>query len=152
LELSEVQKSYYPKLGEVSQEWYLVDAQGQTLGRLATRIARALIGKNKPQFTPGVDIGDFVVVVNAEKITVSGKRLDQKVYYHNSGYPGGMKAVTLRDQLVRRPERVIRSAVWGMLPHNRYGRRLLRKLRVFAGPDHEHQAQKPTPLPDDPQA
>jgi large subunit ribosomal protein L13 len=150
--LSEVQKSYYPKLGEVSQEWYLVDAQGQTLGRLATRIARALIGKNKPQFTPGVDIGDFVVVVNAEKITVSGKRLDQKVYYHNSGYPGGMKAVTLRDQLVRRPERVIRSAVWGMLPHNRYGRRLLRKLRVFAGPDHEHQAQKPTPLPDDPQA
>jgi len=147
-----VQKSYYPKLGEVSQEWYLVDAQGQTLGRLATRIARALIGKNKPQFTPGVDIGDFVVVVNAEKITVSGKRLDQKVYYHNSGYPGGMKAVTLRDQLVRRPERVIRSAVWGMLPHNRYGRRLLRKLRVFAGPDHEHQAQKPTPLPDDPQA
>jgi large subunit ribosomal protein L13 len=150
--LSEVQKSYYPKLGEVSQEWYLVDAQGQTLGRLATRIARALIGKNKPQFTPGVDIGDFVVVVNAEKITVSGKRLDQKVYYHNSGYPGGMKAVTLRDQLVRRPERVIRSAVWGMLPHNRYGRRLLRKLRVFAGPDHEHQAQKPIPLPDDPQA
>jgi large subunit ribosomal protein L13 len=119
LELSEVQKSYYPKLGEVSQEWYLVDAQGQTLGRLATRIARALTGKNKPQFTPGVDIGDFVVVVNAEKITVSGKRLDQKVYYHNSGYPGGMKAVTLRDQLVRRPERVIRSAVWGMLPHNR---------------------------------
>ena len=147
-----MQKSYYPKLGEVSQEWYLVDAQGQTLGRLATRIARALIGKNKPQFTPGVDIGDFVVVVNAEKITVSGKRLDQKVYYHNSGYPGGMKAVTLRDQLVRRPERVIRAAVWGMLPHNRYGRRLLRKLRVFAGPDHEHQAQKPIPLPDDPQA
>ena len=146
-----MQKSYYPKLGEVSQEWYLVDAQGQTLGRLATRIARVLIGKNKPQFTPGVDIGDFVVVVNAERIAVSGKRLDQKVYYHNSGYPGGMKAVTLRDQLVRRPERVIRSAVWGMLPHNRYGRRLLRKLRVFAGPDHEHQAQKPTPLPDDPQ-
>ena len=147
-----MQKSYYPKLGEVSQEWYLVDAQGQTLGRLATRIARVLIGKNKPQFTPGVDIGDFVVVVNAEKITVSGKRLDQKIYYHNSGYPGGMKAVTLRDQLARRPERVIRSAVWGMLPHNRYGRRLLRKLRVFAGPDHEHQAQKPIPLPDDPQA
>jgi len=147
-----VQKSYYPKLGEVSQDWYLVDAQGQTLGRLATRIARVLIGKNKPQFTPGVDLGDFVVVVNAEKITVSGKRLDQKIYYHNSGYPGGMKAVTLRDQLARRPERVIRSAVWGMLPHNRYGRRLLRKLRVFAGPDHEHQAQKPIPLPDDPQA
>ena len=147
-----MQKSYSPKLGEVSQDWYLVDAQGQTLGRLATRIARVLIGKNKPQFTPGVDLGDFVVVVNAEKITVSGKRLDQKIYYHNSGYPGGMKAVTLRDQLARRPVRVIRSAVWGMLPLNRYGRRLLRKLRVFAGPDHEHQAQKPIPLPDDPQA
>lgn len=144
-----MQKSYYPKKGEVNQEWFLVDAQGQTLGRLATRIARVLIGKNKPQFTPGADVGDFVVVINAEKITVSGKRLDQKIYYRNSGYPGGMKAVTLRDQLTRRPERVIRAAVWGMLPHNRYGRRLLRKLRVFAGPEHAHQAQQPVPLPDD---
>jgi len=144
-----VQKSYYPKKGEVNQAWFLVDAQGQNLGRLATRIARVLIGKNKPQFTPGADVGDFVVVVNAEKIAVSGKRLDQKVYYRNSGYPGGMRAVTLREQLTRRPERVIRAAVWGMLPHNRYGRRLLRKLRVFAGPDHAHQAQQPVPLPDD---
>ena len=144
-----MQKSYYPKKGEVNQAWFLVDAQGQNLGRLATRIARVLIGKNKPQFTPGADVGDFVVVVNAEKIAVSGKRLDQKVYYRNSGYPGGMRAVTLREQLTRRPERVIRAAVWGMLPHNRYGRRLLRKLRVFAGPDHAHQAQQPVPLPDD---
>jgi large subunit ribosomal protein L13 len=149
LELSEVQKSYYPKKGEVSQDWFLVDAQDQTLGRLATRISRVLMGKNKPQFTPGADVGDFVVVINAEKITVSGKRLDQKIYYRNSGYPGGMKAVTLREQLTRRPERVIRSAVWGMLPHNRYGRRLLRKLRVFAGPEHAHQAQQPVPLPDE---
>jgi large subunit ribosomal protein L13 len=149
LELSEVQKSYYPKKGEVSQDWFLVDAQDQTLGRLATRISRVLMGKNKPQFTPGADVGDFVVVINAEKITVSGKRLDQKIYYRNSGYPGGMKAVTLREQLTRRPERVIRSAVWGMLPHNRYGRRLLRKLRVFAGPEHAHQAQQPIPLPDE---
>lgn len=144
-----MQKSYYPKKGEVSQDWFLVDAQDQTLGRLATRISRVLMGKNKPQFTPGADVGDFVVVINAEKITVSGKRLDQKIYYRNSGYPGGMKAVTLREQLTRRPERVIRSAVWGMLPHNRYGRRLLRKLRVFAGPEHAHQAQQPIPLPDE---
>lgn len=144
-----MQKSYYPKKGEVSQDWFLVDAQDQTLGRLATRISRVLMGKNKPQFTPGADVGDFVVVINAEKITVSGKRLDQKIYYRNSGYPGGMKAVTLREQLTRRPERVIRSAVWGMLPHNRYGRRLLRKLRVFAGPEHAHQAQQPVPLPDE---
>lgn len=147
-----MQKSYYPKAGEVSQEWFLVDAQGQTLGRLATRIARTLIGKDKPQFTPGVDVGDFVIVVNAKHIQVSGKRLDQKVYYRHSGYPGGLKAVTLREQLDKHPERVIRSAVWGMLPHNRYGRRLLRKLRVFAGPQHTHKAQKPTPLPDTPGA
>lgn len=147
-----MQKSYYPKKGEVNQEWFLVDAQGQNLGRLATRIARVLIGKNKPQFTPGADVGDFVVVINAEKIAVSGKRLDQKVYYRNSGYPGGMKAVTLREQLSRRPERVLRSAVWGMLPHNRYGRGLLRKLRVFAGPEHAHQAQQPVPLPEDAKA
>lgn len=143
-----MQKSYYPKPGEVDRAWYLVDAQGQNLGRLATRIARALTGKNKPQFTPGADIGDFVVVVNAEKVSVSGKRLDQKIYYRNSGYPGGLRAVTLRKQLTSRPERVIRSAVWGMLPHNRYGRSLLRKLRVFAGPEHTHQAQKPIPLPE----
>lgn len=141
-----VQKSYYPKAGEVNQEWFLVDAQGQTLGRLATRIARVLIGKNKPHFTPGVDLGDYVVVVNAKQIRVSGKRLDQKVYYRHSGYPGGLKAVTLREQLDKHPERVIRSAVWGMLPHNRYGRSLLRKLRVFSGPQHAHKAQKPTPL------
>lgn len=144
--VKQVKKSYYPKAAEVDQQWLLVDAQGQTLGRLATRIARALIGKDKPQFTPGVDVGDYVVVINAEKIEVSGKRLDQKVYYRHSGFPGGLKAITLREQLSKHPERVIQSAVWGMLPHNRHGRRLLRKLRVFAGPHHTHHAQKPTPL------
>jgi large subunit ribosomal protein L13 len=141
-----VQKTYYPKAGEVSREWYAVDAAGQNLGRLATRIARALIGKDKPQFTPGVDVGDFVVVYNAEKVTVTGKKLDEKLYYRASGYPGGLKAMTLRRLLARHPERVVQSAVWGMLPHNRMGRALLRKLKVYAGPNHPHQAQKPRPL------
>jgi large subunit ribosomal protein L13 len=141
-----VQKTYYPKAGEVSREWYAVDAAGQNLGRLATRIARALIGKDKPQFTPGVDVGDFVVVYNAEKVAVTGKKLDDKLYYRASGYPGGLKPITLRRLLARHPERVVRSAVWGMLPHNRRGRELLRKLKVYAGPNHPHEAQKPRPL------
>jgi large subunit ribosomal protein L13 len=138
-----VQKTYYPKPEEITREWVLVDAEGQNLGRLASRIARVLLGKDKPQFTPGVDIGDFVIVVNAEKIAVTGKRLDQKFYYRHSGYPGGIKKISLRNQLDRHPDRVIRSAVWGMVPHNRYGRKLMKKLRVFAGPDHPHAAQKP---------
>jgi large subunit ribosomal protein L13 len=138
-----VQKTYYPKPEELSREWVLVDADGQNLGRLASRIARILLGKDKPQFTPGVDVGDFVIVVNAEKISVTGKRLDQKFYYRHSGYPGGIKKISLRDQLDKFPDRVIRSAVWGMVPHNRYGRKLMKKLRVFAGPDHPHAAQKP---------
>jgi large subunit ribosomal protein L13 len=138
-----VQKTYYPKPEELSREWILVDADGQNLGRLASRIARILLGKDKPQFTPGVDVGDFVIVVNAEKISVTGKRLDQKFYYRHSGYPGGIKKISLRDQLDKFPDRVIRSAVWGMVPHNRYGRKLMKKLRVFAGPDHPHAAQKP---------
>jgi len=123
-----------------------VDAAGQNLGRLATRVARALLGKNKPQYTPGVDVGDFVVVYNAERIAVTGKKLDDKLYYRASGYPGGLKAVTLREQLARHPERVVQSAVWGMLPHNRLGRALIRKLKVYAGPDHPHASQKPKPL------
>ena len=141
-----VQKTYYPKAGEVAREWYAVDAAGQNLGRLATRVARALLGKNKPQYTPGVDVGDFVVVYNAERIAVTGKKLDDKLYYRASGYPGGLKAVTLREQLARHPERVVQSAVWGMLPHNRLGRALIRKLKVYAGPDHPHASQKPKPL------
>ena len=141
-----MQKTYYPKPGEVTHEWYVVDAAGQNLGRLSTRVARLLLGKDKPQFTPGVDVGDFVIVVNAEKIAVTGKKLDDKYYYRHSGYPGGMKQISLRDQLDKFPERVVRSAVWGMLPHNRHGRKLMKKLKIYAGPDHPHVAQKPTPL------
>jgi len=141
-----VQKTYYPKAGEVTREWYAVDAAGQNLGRLATRVARALLGKDKPHFTPGVDVGDFVVVYNAEKVAVTGKKLDDKLYYRASGYPGGLKSVSLREQLARHPERVLQSAVWGMLPHNRLGRKLLKKLKVYAGPDHPHASQKPRPL------
>ena len=141
-----MQKSYYPKQGEVERQWVLVDAQDQRLGRLATRIARTLLGKDKPEFTPGVETGDFVVVINAEKITVTGNRLDDKMYYRHSGYPGGLKSISLRDQLARFPDRVIRSAVKGMLPHNRYGRKLLRRLKVYAGSEHPHEAQKPERL------
>jgi large subunit ribosomal protein L13 len=141
-----VQKSYYPKPGEVERRWVLVDAKDQRLGRLATRIARTLMGKDKPSFTPGVETGDFVVVINAEKITVTGNRMDDKVYYRHSGYPGGLKRITLRDQLARFPERILQSAVWGMLPHNRYGRKLLKRLKVYAGAEHPHEAQKPQPL------
>src|SRR3989304_6831614 len=128
-----VQKTYYPKAGEVAREWYAVDAAGQNLGRLATRVARALLGKNNPKYTPGVDVGDFVVVYNAERIAVTGKKLDDKLYYRASGYPGGLKAVTLREQLARHPERVVQSAVWGMLPQTRLGRGAIRKAHGDAG-------------------
>lgn len=138
-----MRKTYYPKSEDIDRRWQLLDADGQTLGRLATRAARLLLGKDKPIYTPGVDVGDFVIVVNAAKIHVTGQRLDQKMYYRHSGYPGGLKRISLRDLLAKSPERVIRSAVWGMLPHNRYGRKLLKKLRVFRGPDHPHRAQKP---------
>jgi large subunit ribosomal protein L13 len=141
-----VQKTYYPKPDDVTRGWVLVDAEGQNLGRLASGIARILMGKNKPQFTPGVDIGDFVIVINAEKITVTGKRLDQKMYYRHSGYPGGLTQISLKDQLAKFPDRVISSAVWGMVPHNRYGRKLMRKLRVYSGPNHPHAAQQPTSM------
>jgi large subunit ribosomal protein L13 len=142
-----VQKTYYPKKGEVSSQWYVVDAAGTNLGRLATRIARSLLGKDKPQYTPGVPMGDYVVVINAEKIEVTGRKLDEKVYYRHTGYPGGLKKITLREQLKRFPERVIESAVWGMLPHNRHGRKLLKRLNVYAGAEHPHKAQNPKPLP-----
>jgi len=138
-----VQKTYHPKLDQLSQDWVLVDAEGQNLGRLVSGIARILLGKDKPQFTPGVDTGSFVIVINAEKIVVTGKRLDQKMYYHYSGYPSGLKKVTLREQLASHPDRVIESAVWGMVPHNRFGRKLMRKLRIYKGSDHPHAAQQP---------
>lgn len=141
-----VEKTYYPKEEEITQEWVLVDANGQTLGRLATQIAGFLLGKHKPNFTPGVETGDYVVVVNAERIRVTGNKLTEKVYYHHSNYPGGLKAISLKDQIQKHPDRVIRRAVWGMLPHNRRGRQVLKNLKIYAGPDHPHEAQKPKRL------
>jgi large subunit ribosomal protein L13 len=138
-----VYKTYVPKTGEITREWVLVDANDQNLGRLATQIASLLIGKHKPYFTPGVDTGDFVVVVNCERIRVTGKKMTDKMYYHHTLYPGGLKAISLRDLLAKYPDRVIRKAVWGMLPHNKLGRKLLKKLKVYAGPDHPHEAQNP---------
>ena len=140
------QKSYMAKPGEVERKWYLVDASGKTLGRLASRIATILMGKHKPIYTPHVDTGDYVVVVNAEKIVLTGKKLDQKKYYRHSGYPGGLKVVTARQLLEKHPERLIYLAVKRMLPKNALGRRMLRKLKVYAGPEHPHQAQKPEPI------
>jgi large subunit ribosomal protein L13 len=139
-------KTYNAKPGEVAREWYLVDADGLTLGRLATRIADTLRGKRKPEYTPHVDTGDFVVVVNAEKIAVTGNKLDQKRYYRHSGYPGGLRSRTLRQQLERRPTEVLRTAVKGMLPKNRLARHQLTKLKIYAGPEHPHAAQNPRPL------
>ena len=140
-------KTWNAKPGEVPRHWYVVDADGQTLGRLATRIADTLRGKDKPEYTPHVDTGDFVVVVNAEKITVTGKKLEQKRYYRHSGYPGGLRSRTLREQLDRRPTEVLRKAVKGMLPRNRLSRAQLTKLKIYAGPEHPHEAQAPKPFP-----
>jgi large subunit ribosomal protein L13 len=139
-------KTWNAKPGEVKRRWYLVDADGKTLGRLATRIADTLRGKDKPQYTPHVDTGDFVVVVNAEKIAVTGNKLDDKRYYRHSGYPGGIRSRTLRDELERRPAEVIRKAVKGMMPRSKLGRAQLTKLKVYAGPEHPHEAQSPEPL------
>jgi large subunit ribosomal protein L13 len=138
-----VQKTYVPKSGDITHEWKLVDANGQNLGRFATQITSMLLGKDKPTYTPGVDTGDYVVVINAERITVTGNKLDDKIYYRHSGYPGGIKQINLRDQLKKHPDRVIRQAVWGMLPHNRLGRKLMKKLKIYAGPEHPHEAQHP---------
>ena len=139
-------KTYSAKPGEITRDWYLVDAEGKTLGRLATQIADTLRGKRKPQYTPHVDTGDFVIVVNAEKIQVTGNKLDQKRYYRHSGYPGGLRSRTLREQLERRPTEVLRVAVKGMLPKNRLARQQITKLKIYAGPEHPHEAQNPRPL------
>ena len=141
-----MEKTYYPKAGEISQEWILVDANDQNLGRLATQIATLLLGKHKPNFTPGVEMGDYVVVINAERIRVTGKKMVEKKYYHHTNYPGGLKTISLQDQLAKHPDRVIKSAVWGMLPHNKIGRRLLKNLKIYAGPEHPHAAQTPKSL------
>ncbi|HAF47818.1 MAG TPA: 50S ribosomal protein L13 [Anaerolineaceae bacterium] len=137
-----MRKTFVPK-GKVEQEWLLIDAEGQNLGRLSTKIAQLLIGKHKPNYTPGVMTGANVVVINAEKVAVYPTRLDSKIYYHHSNYPGGLKSIDLRTQLERHPERVIEHAVKGMIPKNKLGRRIFKNLHVYAGPEHPHQAQAP---------
>jgi large subunit ribosomal protein L13 len=137
-------KTYTPKPEDIQREWFVIDAKDQTLGRLATQIAHLLRGKHKPIFSPHMDVGDFVIVINCEKIRVTGNKLEDKKYYRHSGYPGGIRSVTLRQQLEKHPDRVIRAAVRGMLPKNKLGRQMIKKLKVYAGDTHPHQAQKPT--------
>lgn len=139
-------KSFMASPSTVERKWYVVDAEGKTLGRLASEVANVLRGKNKPTYTPHIDTGDYVIVVNAEKIQVTGKKLDQKIYYHHSEYVGGMKEATLREMLQKKPEFVITHAVKGMLPKGPLGRQMLKKLHVYAGPEHNHAAQKPKTL------
>ena len=141
-----MQKTYYPKGKKTPSRWVVVDADGQNLGRLATRVSQALLGKTRPDYTPGVDLGDTVIVINAEKVAISSGRLQDKVYYRASGFPGGLKATPIKEQLAKHPERVIESAVRGMLPKNRQRRRLMGRLHVYAGAGHPHTAQKPVPL------
>ncbi|MEE3467560.1 MAG: 50S ribosomal protein L13 [Eubacterium sp.] len=139
-------KTYVAKASDVERKWYVIDAEGKTLGRLSSEVANILRGKKKPIYTPSVDTGDYVIIVNAEKVATTGKKLDQKIYYHHSDYVGGMKETTLRDMLQKKPEYVITHAVKGMLPKGKLGRQMLKKLHVYAGPEHEHAAQKPEAL------
>ena len=139
-------KSFMASPSTVERKWYVVDAEGKTLGRLASEVANVLRGKNKPTYTPHIDTGDYVIVVNAEKVKVTGKKLDQKIYYHHSDYVGGMKETTLREMLAKKPEKVVELAVKGMLPKGPLGRQMLKKLHVYAGPEHNHAAQKPETL------
>jgi large subunit ribosomal protein L13 len=136
-------KTYVPKKDEIHRDWYVVDASDAVLGRLSTRVATLLRGKHKPSFTPGLDTGDFVIVVNAERVKMTGNKWDDKRYYRHSGDPGHLKQATARELRDTSPERIVRFAVWGMLPKNKLGRQLLRKLKVYAGPEHPHQAQQP---------
>jgi len=139
-------KTYVTKPAEIVPSWHVVDAEGQTLGRMASEIAKILRGKHKPIYSPAVDCGDYVIVINAEKIHVTGRRLDQKMYYRHSGYMGGLTEISLREQLKRYPNRVIESAVRGMLPRNKLGRKMIKKLKVYAGDEHPHEAQQPVAL------
>ena len=141
-----MQKTYIPKADELSSEWVVVDAQDLTLGRLASKISAVLLGKNKPSFTPGVFVGDFVVVINADAITATGKKMTDKFYYRHSGYTGGLKSISLRHQLTEHPERVIKAVVWGMLPHNKFGKKLIKRLKIYNGSEHPHAAQQPKPM------
>ena len=140
-----VDKTFVPK-GDTVSEWVLLDANDQVLGRVATQAAHYLMGKHKPTYTPGVGMGDFVVVVNVQKLRLTAKRTETKMYYRHSGYPGGIKSISLRDQLQKHPDRVIRAAVWGMLPHNKLGRQLIKRLKIYAGSEHPHAAQHPAPV------
>ena len=139
-------KTYSATPKDIDRRWYIVDAEGMVLGRLASEVAKIIRGKHKPMYTPHMDTGDFVIVINAEKVRVTGDKLDQKMYYRHSQYPGGLKTISLRDQLKQHPDRVIRLAVRGMLPKNRLGRQMIKKLKVYREPDHPHQAQQPKPL------
>lgn len=139
-------KTFSPTPKDVQREWWVVDAQGQTLGRLASQVAKILRGKHKPTYTTHMDMGDFVIIINCDKIHVTGRRLDQKIYYRHSGYPGGLKDMTLREMLQKHPERVLEIAIKGMLPKNRLGRQMYTKLKVYAGDTHPHEAQKPKTL------
>ncbi|GAB5045894.1 50S ribosomal protein L13 [Thermodesulfovibrio sp. TK110] len=139
-------RTAFVKKEEVDRNWYIADANGQTLGRFASRIAKILMGKHKPTYTPNVDNGDFVIVINADKIKVTGKKLTDKVYYHHTGFMGNLKAETLKERLEKEPEEVIVDAVWGMLPKTRLGRKMIKKLKVYRGSEHPHAAQKPEPL------
>jgi len=140
-------KTQFATRNDVERKWYLADAEDAVLGRLATKIATYLRGKNKAIFTPHIDTGDFIIVINAAKVRLTGKKLEKKIYYHHSGYPGGLKAETAKDRLRRKPEEIIIDAVWGMLPKGRLGRAMIKKLKVYKGPEHPHQAQKPETLP-----
>ena len=139
-------KTYMANPAKVEKKWYVVDAEGQTLGRLASEVAKVLRGKNKPVYTPHVDTGDYVIIVNADKVAVTGKKMDQKIYYHHSDYVGGMKETTLKDMMAKKPEKVLELAVKGMLPKGPLGRSMIKKLHVYAGPEHNHAAQKPEVL------
>ncbi len=139
-------KTVSAKPSTIRRDWFVVDATDKTLGRLATAIASRLRGKHKPEFTPHMDTGDYIVVINAEKIAVTGRKNTDKMYYHHTGYPGGIKSISFRDQITKRPETVIETAVKGMLPKNPLGREMFRKLKVYAGPEHQHTAQQPKPL------
>ncbi|MGI6209568.1 MAG: 50S ribosomal protein L13 [Anaerolineae bacterium] len=139
-------RTFTPTPNDIERRWYVVDAEGKTLGRLASEVAKVLTGKTKPTYAPHIDVGDFVIVVNADKVRVTGRKLDQKYYYRHSQYPGGLKSISLREQLRRFPERVVESAVRGMLPKNYVGKHQMSKLKVYAGASHPHAAQKPEPL------
>lgn len=139
-------KSYMAKANEVERKWYVVDAEGKTLGRLSSQIATILRGKNKPEYTPHVDTGDFVIVINADKVVLTGKKLDQKVYTYHTGHPGGLREIPFRRMMAEKPEKVVYNAIKGMLPKTRLGRQMVKKLKVYAGADHNHEAQQPVML------